>query len=68
MQIYGVAFNACNRKASLSLYVLRYTCTACPEIPSKQDADTHPRGHTLRLTDRKLGLTTCHKRIFTEQR
>lgn len=27
-----------------------------------------PQGHTLRLTDRKLRLTTCHRRIFTEHR
>lgn len=35
---------------------------------SKQDAETHPGAagtHTFRLTDRKLGLTTCHTGIFT---
>lgn len=39
MQIYGAAFKACNGKANVSVYALRYTVS--PEIWSKHDADTH---------------------------
>lgn len=68
MQIYGVAFKACNRGGQRELICAqlhRHGVSRDPDLNKMQTHTQTPRGHTLRLTDRKLRLTTCHTGIFT---